>query len=102
LLLVIGDGVDEAKLVRRLNKELGGAEIVELQTLPPVPSMDMVAALSRPVPPPLHPPGRSLPLPFSSQQAGYSYHPGHYHYPSPVGKCTRAAMACLLYTSRCV
>jgi hypothetical protein len=34
LLLVIGDGVDAGKLTRKLQKEVGEAEIVELRTLP--------------------------------------------------------------------
>ncbi|OEL35102.1 hypothetical protein BAE44_0003881 [Dichanthelium oligosanthes] len=34
LLLVIGDGVDAGKLTRKLKKEVGDAEIVELRTLP--------------------------------------------------------------------
>ncbi|KAF8715022.1 hypothetical protein HU200_027568 [Digitaria exilis] len=34
LLLVIGDGVDEGKLTKKLKKEVGEAEIVELRTLP--------------------------------------------------------------------
>ncbi|CAL5031564.1 unnamed protein product [Urochloa decumbens] len=104
LLVVIGDGVDEAKLARKLSKEAGGqAEIVELRTLPsggadplpPVASMEMVAALSSPYHR-HHPttPGGSLPLPgggeLMSSQAGYSYprctpSPGHYCYhPSPA------------------
>ncbi|KAL5214078.1 hypothetical protein ABZP36_003230 [Zizania latifolia] len=33
LLLVIGDGVDESKLTKKLRKEVGEAEIVELRTL---------------------------------------------------------------------
>ncbi|CAL5026981.1 unnamed protein product [Urochloa decumbens] len=35
LLLVIGDGVDAGELTRKLKKEVGDAEIVELRTLPP-------------------------------------------------------------------
>ncbi|CAO2042616.1 unnamed protein product [Urochloa humidicola] len=35
LLLVIGYGVDDSELIRKLKKEVGDAEIVELRTLPP-------------------------------------------------------------------
>ncbi|CAN6268175.1 unnamed protein product [Urochloa humidicola] len=104
LLLVIGDGVDEAKLARKLSKEAGQAEIVELRTLPsgvadplpPVASMGMVAALSSPYHRHHHypTPGRSLPLPGPggdelSRHAGYirfpcTPSPGHYCCPSPV------------------
>ncbi|CAN6248986.1 unnamed protein product [Urochloa humidicola] len=81
LLLVIGDGVDEAKLARKLSKEAGQAEIVELRTLPsggtdllpPVASMEMVAALSSPY-------HRHHPTPYPACSPG----PGHYCYPSPV------------------
>uniref|UniRef100_A0A0E0DF44 HMA domain-containing protein n=1 Tax=Oryza meridionalis TaxID=40149 RepID=A0A0E0DF44_9ORYZ len=33
LLLVIGDGVDESKLTKKLRREVGEAEILELRTL---------------------------------------------------------------------
>ncbi|XP_062224804.1 uncharacterized protein LOC133923537 [Phragmites australis] len=102
LLLVIGDSVDEGKLTRKLNKEVGEAEIVELRTLlaggsdalPPVVSADMVVALS-----PYHStPGRSLPggeritgpvaaALWPGEQAGYypgTPSPCHYYYPSPM------------------
>ncbi|CAO2035382.1 unnamed protein product [Urochloa humidicola] len=82
LLLVIGDGVDEAKLARKLNKEAGQAEIVELRTLPsggadplpPVASMEMVAALSSPY-------HRHHPSPYPACVPSQ----GHYYcHPSPV------------------
>ncbi|KAF8715019.1 hypothetical protein HU200_027565 [Digitaria exilis] len=97
LLVVVGDGVDEAKLAIKLKKEVGVAEIVELRTLPPVAPMDMaVVALS-----PYHrnsTPGRStLPVPrggeLGSQQAGcYCYTPSpHRYYPSSAAAGPAAA-----------
>ncbi|KAF8703393.1 hypothetical protein HU200_032194 [Digitaria exilis] len=99
LLVVIGDGVDEAKLARKLKKEVGVAEIVELRTLPLGCGADdmVVAALS-----PYHhrhsTPGRGmLPVPrggeLGSQQAGcYFYTPSpHWYYPSPAAGPPAAA-----------
>ncbi|XP_062185987.1 uncharacterized protein LOC133889506 [Phragmites australis] len=109
LLLVIGDDVDARKLTRKLEKEVGEAEIVELRTvpgaaLPPGASKDVVVTQS-----PYHwhhpTPGRSVPgggrieCPVAaarwpgehSRQAVIYYHrtpsPGyhHLHYaPSPM------------------
>jgi hypothetical protein len=82
LLLVIGDGVDEGNLTKKLRKEVGEAEIVELRTiaagasgyLPGTSSRDVVAAHSRS---PRHwhsghTPGRDLPV------------GGRVSYPSPL------------------
>lgn len=71
LLLVIGDGVDTSKLTKKLRREVGEVEIVELRTLdagstgellPAGTSKDIVVAQSR-SPYHWHPstPGRSLP-----------------------------------------
>ncbi|CAL5068344.1 unnamed protein product [Urochloa decumbens] len=81
LLLVIGDGVDAGELIRKLKKEVGDAEIVELRTLPP-PGAPTDAAVTRS-------PFQRWPGEQSRQAASY-YHrtpsPGYYqHYaPSPM------------------
>ncbi|CAN6268177.1 unnamed protein product [Urochloa humidicola] len=81
LLLVIGDGLDDGELIRKLKKEVGDAEIVELRTLPP---QGDAATRSSPY--------QRWPGDEQSRQAVSYYHhtpsPGYYQYqhyaPSPV------------------
>ncbi|CAN6235299.1 unnamed protein product [Urochloa humidicola] len=67
LLVVIGDGVDAGELTRKLKKEVGHADIVELRTPPPPGSSPYLQRW----------PGEQ------SSQAVVSYYQ-HYYAPSPV------------------
>lgn len=102
LLLVIGDGVDESVLTKKLRKEVGEAEIVELRTLAagasgsgylPGTSTDVLAAQSRS---PRHwhsasTPGRDLPVGGRvSSYASPLANPGAARWPSEQYRQTEA------------
>uniref|UniRef100_A0ACD5UCD3 Uncharacterized protein n=1 Tax=Avena sativa TaxID=4498 RepID=A0ACD5UCD3_AVESA len=103
LLLVIGDGVDESALTKKLRKEVGEAEIVELRTLAagasgsgylPATSTDVLAAAQSGSPRHWHSantPGRDLPVGGRvSSYASPLANPGAARWPSEQYRQTEA------------